>query len=145
MKARLEMRVRLPLAHFELDVDVSSSARTLGVFGPSGAGKTSLIEAVAGWRAPAAGRIRLGDTLLLDDAADFSLAIEERGVGYVPQDALLLPHWTVARNVRAGEARGGEPSADRELFEYVCQQSNYAHELMVGTFEKVSRTEVIVP
>jgi hypothetical protein len=35
MKARLEMRVRLPLAHFELDVDVSSSARTLGVFGPS--------------------------------------------------------------------------------------------------------------
>jgi len=35
--------------------------------------------------------------------------------------------------------------ADRELFEYVCQQSNYAHELMVGTFEHVDRTEVIVP
>jgi hypothetical protein len=34
---------------------------------------------------------------------------------------------------------------DRELFEYVCQQSNYAHELMVGTFEHVDRTEVIVP
>ena len=32
-----------------------------------------------------------------------------------------------------------------ELFEYVCQQSNYAHELMVGTLEKVSRSEVIVP
>jgi molybdate transport system ATP-binding protein len=127
MKARLEMRVRLPLAHFELDVDVSSSARTLGVFGPSGAGKTSLIEAVAGWRAPAAGRIRLGDTLLLDDAADFSLAIEERGVGYVPQDALLLPHWTVARNVRAGEARGGEPSADRELFERTTAMLEIGH------------------
>ena len=34
---------------------------------------------------------------------------------------------------------------DRELFEYVCQQSNYAHELMVGTFEKVDRSEPIVP
>ena len=34
---------------------------------------------------------------------------------------------------------------DRELFEYVCQQNDYAHELMVGTFEKVSRFEVIVP
>jgi hypothetical protein len=34
---------------------------------------------------------------------------------------------------------------NRELFEYVCQQSNFAHELMVGTFEKVSRFEVIVP
>ena len=37
----------------------------------------------------------------------------------------------------------GDP--DRELFEYVCQQSNYAHELMVGTFEKVDRSEPIVP
>jgi hypothetical protein len=35
--------------------------------------------------------------------------------------------------------------ANRELFEYVCQQSNYAHELMVGTFEHIDRTEVIVP
>jgi hypothetical protein len=36
-------------------------------------------------------------------------------------------------------------SPNQELFEYVCQQSNYAHELMVGTLEKVSRSEVIVP
>jgi hypothetical protein len=34
---------------------------------------------------------------------------------------------------------------DRELFEYVCQQSNYAHELMVGTFERVDRSTTIVP
>ena len=112
---RTEIRVRLPLAHFALDVDVRSSARWLGVFGPSGSGKTSLLEAIAGWRTPAAGRIRLGETVILDDAAAISLPIEERGVGYVPQDALLHPHWTVGRNVRAGGRRGGAHGADESL------------------------------
>lgn len=115
--AHTEIRVRLPLAHFVLDVDVSSSAQTLGVFGPSGAGKTSLIEVLAGWRTPAAGRIRVGDTLLFDDSAGVSLPIEKRGAGYVPQEALLLPHWTVGRNVRAGTSRRGSAAADEELVE----------------------------
>ena len=113
---RFEIRVRVPLAHFDLDVDVSSSARTLGVFGPSGSGKTSLIEALAGWRAPAAGRIRLEDTLLFDAASDVALPIEGRRAGYVPQDALLLPHWNVERNVRSGQPGRGDAFADLDLF-----------------------------
>ena len=56
----IEVRVRLPLAHFVLDVEVRSTARSLGIFGPSGGGKTSLLETFAGWRTPEAGRIRLG-------------------------------------------------------------------------------------
>lgn len=102
------IRVRLPLAHFALDVDVASSARSLGVFGPSGAGKTSLVETLAGWRRPLAGRIQIGDALLFDSDRRVDVPIEARGAGYVPQDALLWPHWTVERNVRAGRARGGD-------------------------------------
>jgi len=114
---RTEVRVRLPLAHFALDVDISSSALSLGVYGPSGAGKTSFIETLAGWRTPEAGRIRVGETVLFDESAGISLPIEQRGVGYVPQDALLLPHWTVGRNVRAGGSRGGSAAADEPLLE----------------------------
>ena len=125
--ARFEIRVRLPLAHFALDVDVSSAARTLGVFGPSGAGKTSLIEAIAGWRAPDAGRIRLDGTLLLDGAAGVLVPIEERRVGYVPQDALLLPHWDVESNVRAGERLDGNLFADIELFERTIAMLEIKH------------------
>ena len=119
MSAPLELRVRLPLAHFELAVDVESSARCLGVFGPSGAGKTSLLEAIAGWRRPSAGLIRVGQALLFDGAAGRSLPIERRGAGYVPQEALLLPHWSAGGNVRAGAGRGGAaaaaPGANDEL------------------------------
>ncbi|MFN0241978.1 MAG: molybdenum ABC transporter ATP-binding protein [Planctomycetota bacterium] len=118
--------MRLPLAHFTLDVDVSSAARTLGVFGPSGAGKTSLVETLAGWRAPTSGRIRLGETVLFDDATRTSLPIERRGAGYVPQDALLLPHWSVAENVRAGARRADEAS-DRDLVQRTTAMLEIGH------------------
>ena len=124
---RFEINVRMRLAHFVLDVAVSSPARTLGVFGPSGAGKTSLIETLAGWRRPESGRIRLNDTLLFDGSSGVSLPIEERRAGYVPQDALLLPHWNVERNVRAGELRHGEASADPELFERTTAMLEIGH------------------
>ena len=98
---QIELRVQLPLARFELDVDVSSSARCLGIFGPSGAGKTSLIEALAGWRRPSAGRVCVGGVVFFDDAARVAVPIEKRGMGYVPQDVLLLPHWSVRANLEA--------------------------------------------
>lgn len=122
-----QVRVRLPLAHFDLDVDVSSSARSLGVFGPSGAGKTSLIETLAGWRTPTTGRIRVGGTVFFDDSEGISLPIEKRGVGYVPQDALLLPHWSVGRNVRAGGSREGTAVADESLVERTVAILEIAH------------------
>ncbi|TAJ05080.1 MAG: molybdenum ABC transporter ATP-binding protein [Planctomycetota bacterium] len=111
--AAIHVRVRLPLARFALDVAFTSSARSLGVFGASGAGKTSLIEVLTGWRRPESGSARIGDTVLFDSGAGVALPIEARRIGYVPQDVLLWPHWSAGRNVRAGAARGG---VDEELF-----------------------------
>lgn len=116
-----EVRVRLPLAPFVLDVDFTSGVRSLGVFGPSGSGKTSLVEVLAGWRVPAAGRVAVAGRTLFDDAARSALPIEARAIGYVPQDALLWPHWTVERNVRAGARRG---IAARELEALVARTAD---------------------
>ena len=129
---RLEIEGRMPerlrkLVVDELEVDVASTAGSLGVFGRSGAGKTSLIETIAGWRTPVEGRIRVGDTVLFDDRAGVSLPIESRGVGYVPQDALLLPHWTVGRNVRAGRSRQDSAVADEDLFARTAAILEIAH------------------
>jgi molybdate transport system ATP-binding protein len=100
--ARLQLALRLPLQPFELALDFESDARTLGIFGPSGSGKTSVLEALAGWRRPTSGRLRVGDRVLYDSAARVDLPPEQRGVGYVPQEGLLFPHWSVERNLRAG-------------------------------------------
>ena len=84
-----------------------------GIFGPSGSGKSSLLETIAGLRRGASGTVRLGDRLWLDSAAGRCLPPEERDVGFVPQDSLLFPHLDVRRNLLAGAGRarrgGGSP------------------------------------
>jgi molybdate transport system ATP-binding protein len=113
------LNVRAPLADFELAVELTSSARRLGLFGPSGAGKTSLLELVAGWRGPSAGRIEVGGTVLLDSARGLALPIAARGLGYVPQDGLLFPHCDVRANLAAGLARAWRTGDPRALFQRV--------------------------
>ncbi|MEE8523515.1 MAG: molybdenum ABC transporter ATP-binding protein [Thermoanaerobaculia bacterium] len=102
---RLTVDVRLPLDRFELRVELNTRCAVTGVFGASGAGKSSLLETVAGLRCGARGVVRLGDEIWLDSGARRFVAPEHRGVGYVPQDGLLFPHLDVRHNLLAGEKR----------------------------------------
>ena len=98
--------LRLPLAPFALELDATLSAHVTAVFGPSGAGKTSLLEAVAGLRHPERGRIVLSGRVLDDAAAGVRVPPRQRAVGYVTQDDSLFPHLSVAGNLRYGAGRG---------------------------------------
>jgi molybdate transport system ATP-binding protein len=97
----IELQLSLPLAAFRLEVSAKLAADAVAVLGPSGAGKTSLLESIAGLRS-AEGRIVLDGNLLLDSARGVRLPPERRRIGYVPQDACLFPHLDVRRNVRFG-------------------------------------------
>jgi len=99
---------------FRLAARFASSARTLGLFGPSGSGKTSLVEALASWRRPNSGTIVVGGDTWFDAARAIDVPAQRRRVGYVPQDLLLFPHWTVDQNLRAGASRG-DAGANEEL------------------------------
>ncbi len=81
------------------------------LFGPSGSGKTTLLDCVAGLTTPEAGRIALGERVLLDSSAHINVPVAKRGVGYVLQDLALFPHLTVERNVEYGLAH--LPRSDR--------------------------------
>jgi molybdate transport system ATP-binding protein len=102
MSAAVEIELALPLPRFTLRISARLPAGLTAVMGPSGAGKTSLLEAIAGLRRAARGRLAVGGRLLLDSGRSLSLAPEHRQVGYVPQDAALFPHLSVAENVRFG-------------------------------------------
>jgi molybdate transport system ATP-binding protein len=101
----IELSVELPLARFALQVEARLEGAATAVMGPSGAGKTSLLESIAGLRRVARGRIGMDGELLFDSASGLSLAPERRRVGYVPQDAGLFPHLTAADNVGFGARR----------------------------------------
>jgi len=105
MSATLMLDVTVRLDRFTLAARWEAVGSFLGVFGPSGSGKTTLLESIAGLRRDARGLIRLGGVTLLDSSAGVDLPPERRGVGYVPQDALLFPHLDVGGNLLAGRRR----------------------------------------
>ena len=91
--------LELPTASFVLRVELELRERVTAILGPSGAGKTSLIEAIAGLRPLARGRIAVDETVFLDRARGVRLAPESRRVGLVPQDGALFPHLSVRKNI----------------------------------------------
>jgi molybdate transport system ATP-binding protein len=101
-------KISLPLASFVLEVDVEISAQTVAIFGPSGAGKTSLLDLIAGLRRPQSAFIQFDDKVLTDTSKGVRVPARERGIGYVPQDLALFPHLFVRQNLLYGKKAGGE-------------------------------------
>ncbi|AST69484.1 molybdenum ABC transporter ATP-binding protein ModC [Kosakonia cowanii] len=83
------------------------------IFGVSGAGKTSLINAIGGLTQPQEGRIVLNDRVLFDTERKVCLPPEKRRVGYVFQDARLFPHYSVRGNLRYGMAKSMAAQFDK--------------------------------
>lgn len=83
------------------------------VFGVSGAGKTSLINAISGLTRPQEGRIVLNDRVLSDAENKRFLAPEKRRIGYVFQDARLFPHYRVRGNLKYGMHRSASGQFDK--------------------------------
>jgi molybdate transport system ATP-binding protein len=93
---------RLRQGEFTLDIRERIDARVTALFGPSGAGKTTVLDAIAGLRVPADGSIAIGERVLFSSAARVNLPPHQRHVGYVTQDVALFPHLNVRRNVLYG-------------------------------------------
>ncbi len=99
----LDARIAVRLARIDLEVALEVAAgEVVAVVGPSGAGKTTILRAIAGLVPLAAGRVALDGTVFEDTAAGIYVRPERRGLGVVFQDALLFPHLTVLDNVAAG-------------------------------------------
>lgn len=105
---RLEVRIRQQLGAFALDVAFSADAPVVALFGKSGSGKSSVVNAIAGLTRPDAGRIVADGTVLFDSASGIDLPPEARRIGYVFQEGLLFPHMSVRQNLLYGQ-RAGAP------------------------------------
>ena len=90
---------------FVLEIRERVTARITALFGPSGAGKTTVLDAIAGLRTPASGRIAIGSRAVFVGGT-IDLPSHQRHVGYVTQDVALFPHMNVRRNILYGRRRG---------------------------------------
>ena len=101
-RVMLEVRVRHRLSDFALDAAFEAPPGLTVLFGRSGSGKTSVINAVAGLMRPDEARIKVGDRLLGDTAQGLWLPAHKRHLGYVFQEGRLFPHLTVRQNLLYG-------------------------------------------
>ena len=99
----IDIRKDLGTARVELRVQTGAGITVL--LGPSGAGKTSVLNMVAGLLRPDDGHVRVGGECLFDAAARIDRPPERRRCGYVFQDARLFPHLRVIDNLRYGLPR----------------------------------------
>ena len=107
----IAIHVKKRLGAFDLDAEFEALPGVTALFGRSGSGKTSVINAVAGLLRPDAGRIEIDGAVLYDRAARVDVPVHRRRVGYVFQDARLFPHMSVEKNL----AYGGRHDRDRVI------------------------------
>lgn len=97
--------IQLARRQGRFQVNAAFQARNTGItalFGPSGAGKTSVINMVAGLSRPDGGHIVVEDRVLFDSDHGINLPPEKRSIGYIFQDGRLFPHLTVRGNLTYG-------------------------------------------
>ena len=116
----LRVDIEKQLGEFLLEAAFESQGRVTGLFGASGAGKTSLINMIAGLLRPDRGVIALDGEMLDDVAAGVHVPPHRRRIGYVFQDARLFPHLNVAQNLDYGRRMNGltpDPAQHKRIIE----------------------------
>ncbi len=107
----LTVDIRHRLGNFLLDAKFTAGGGLVALFGRSGAGKTSIINIIAGLIRPDQGRVAIGEEVLVDTAQGVFVPRHRRRIGYVFQEGRLFPHLTVRQNLLYG--RWFVPQADR--------------------------------
>ncbi len=122
------LKCRVPLPFFSLDIDVAFRSRVTSIFGSSGAGKTSLLDVIAGLRVITSGEIEIDGRVLFSTSRGINLSPQKRGIGYVPQEAALFPHLSVKGNILFGSKReGGAGNAALIGLDHVAEILEIAH------------------
>ncbi|AOF52307.1 Molybdenum transport ATP-binding protein ModC [Pasteurellaceae bacterium NI1060] len=119
----MQINVKKQLGQLALQVNLSIPEQGVtAVFGLSGSGKTSLINLVAGLIQPDEGFIRLNDRTLVDIETQVNIAVHQRKIGYVFQDARLFPHYNVKGNLCYGMK-----NIQKEDFDYIVELLGIRH------------------
>ena len=122
----LRVDVSKQLGEFAIEASFASEGRVTGLFGASGAGKTSLINIIAGLLRPDRGTISIDGEMLDDVSAGTHVAVHRRRIGYVFQDLRLFPHLDVRRNLDYGR-RMNRLTQDDALWRRVTELLDIGH------------------
>ena len=101
----LDLNVKLSRKDFCLNISCKINQPAVGLFGPSGSGKSSLLNCIAGLETPDSGRIVLNNRVVFDSDKKINVPVHKRNIGIVFQDSLLFPNYTVRGNLEYGQKK----------------------------------------
>jgi molybdate transport system ATP-binding protein len=122
----LEVNVEKKLGAFTVAARFQASAGVTAIFGPSGAGKTTIVNMIAGLLTPDGGSIALDKTVMFDAAAKIDVPPHRRNIGYVFQEGRLFPHLSVRQNLDYGRRMSGR-SGDTDEFARIVALLDIGH------------------
>lgn len=112
MKKVLDFDIQKQLGAFTLNVKASIGKGITGIYGPSGHGKTSMLNAIAGLLRPDSGHIILNDICVYNEKDRVYVPVHKRKIGYVFQDIRLFPHLSITQNLKYGIPGGNDQHID---------------------------------
>lgn len=150
VRIRKTFPARQDSAGFALDLEFRASAGVTVLFGPSGAGKTLVLDSIAGFVRPDEGRILLDDVILFDAAAGVHLTPQSRNCGYVFQNYALFPHMSLRENLAFAAER--RPRLERhrrvnemlERFRLTEAAGRRPHEVSGGQRQRCSIARALI-
>ena len=125
----------------------SSGSKVMGLIGPSGGGKTTLMEQIAGLRDCDVGSITLGNKILLNKDRTINILAEKREIGFMFQDKLLFPHMTVAENINfPATVKRSRPADMHTIIQELSLEplmDKYPHQISGGEKQRVCLARAI--
>ncbi len=150
LDVRLRKRFTAPAQHFVLEAEFRAAPGFTILFGPSGAGKTTVLDCIAGLAKPDWGQIAVGERVLFDADQRTDLAVAKRRVGYVFQGLALFLHLTVEKNIQYGLAhlpqaeQAARASAILQAFRIAHLARHYPREISGGESQRVALARTLV-
>jgi molybdate transport system ATP-binding protein len=150
----LEIAIRKKLKTFTLEVELkldAAAGHVLVLFGPSGSGKTITLKAITGVVTPDAGYIAIAGRPVFDSRAGLNVRLQERRVGYLPQNYALFPHLSVAQNIGFGLFNRDKSWAERrtaeltKLMQLGGLENRYPRQLSGGQQQRVALARALAP
>jgi molybdate transport system ATP-binding protein len=150
LDVRLRKRFTAPAQNFVLEAEFRAAPGFTILFGPSGAGKTTVLDCIAGLAKPDSGRLAIGERVLFDAEPRTDLPVAKRHVGYVFQGLALFPHLTVEKNIQYGLAHFSQAEQARrasvilEAFRIAHLAQRYPREISGGESQRVALARTLV-
>lgn len=146
---RVHFQKNLP--SFTLEVDFTIENHILALVGPSGAGKTTILQCISGLQTPTWGEIFINNRPVFSSQQNVDVPVRNRRIGYVFQDYALFPHMTIEKNVLYGKPKkeksshkAFEVSEVLSLLKIEHLRKRYPHQISGGEKQRVALARALM-